>query len=538
MYNVKDNAESSLQVWLSSLATTLVVEMWTGMIFPAPPFVAVLNRRDSDWKITKSEKVEVIAKDWDQFTINRGFDWDTPQDFNAWDYFSLFVLAKHIQELQEAISSSSKSTSIANEYSSESTYSIGDIVMHGWERYKCRTAVSTPEEFNSNKWTKVNIQTDLNSMKTTLDYTYDELEDIKTNWVLTPHLAENLCIWELYTASDKLYLLHSPTNANSWSIAYAIWDVDARKSLHIQAIWSWVASNSITMKIRNIWSPTTTLVCEIQRWTRYNVSTTEQAWYGDWTTIATWTLSYSNFNHLWTTVTFTFDNSFWWTRWELLDIVIHQQDEIVNATNYYEIACDWTQYSEALRLISVNWTSRVYTKFMPFVESNAFEKIVVAKQKTTNYAASAVVEKMQEFSGSTSSWYGTVTCSPSSLAVNTTLLRWRIVYLQNRLQPTMTVWATTVFSRDSSITSWETSKAAADNVVFSWYKSSWWSSMFYLQLYFYYYLTENSNIPYNNNLPSVMLQWVYQPWTISKTILFGLVDKNTWRDWGYGDISS
>ena len=88
MYNVKDNAEAKLQVWLSSLATTLVVELGNGMLFPDAPFLAVLNKRDNDWKITKSEKVEVTAKDWDQFTVNRGYEWTTPLDFNAWDFFS------------------------------------------------------------------------------------------------------------------------------------------------------------------------------------------------------------------------------------------------------------------------------------------------------------------------------------------------------------------------------------------------------------------------------------------------------------------
>ena len=74
MYNVKDNAEAKLQVWLSSLATTLVVELGNGMLFPEAPFIAVLNKRDSDWKIVKSEKVEVTDKDGDQFTVNRGLN--------------------------------------------------------------------------------------------------------------------------------------------------------------------------------------------------------------------------------------------------------------------------------------------------------------------------------------------------------------------------------------------------------------------------------------------------------------------------------
>jgi len=74
MYNVKDNAESKLQFWISSIATSLVVDEWTGSLFPAPPFIAVLNKRDEDGKILKSEKIEVTAADWDQFVVTRWFD--------------------------------------------------------------------------------------------------------------------------------------------------------------------------------------------------------------------------------------------------------------------------------------------------------------------------------------------------------------------------------------------------------------------------------------------------------------------------------
>jgi hypothetical protein len=75
MYNVKDNAETKLSFWISSIATTLIVEEWTWSVFPLPPFIAVLNKRDDDWRILKSEKIEVTAIDWDQFSITRWFDW-------------------------------------------------------------------------------------------------------------------------------------------------------------------------------------------------------------------------------------------------------------------------------------------------------------------------------------------------------------------------------------------------------------------------------------------------------------------------------
>ena len=538
MYNVKDNAESKLQVGVSPWTTTIILEIGTWILFPEAPFILILNKRDESWKVTKFEKVEVTDKQWDQLTVNRGFDWTTPTSFSAGDYASLFILARHIQDLQEWLKGSSKSTSIADLYSNEAVYSVWDIVIYEWERYKCNIDIIEAEDFNPNKWSKVNIQSDLNSINTTVEYTYNELEDIKTNWVLTPHIAENLCIWEVYNANDKLYLLHIPKNTDSWDIAYAIWDVDARKSLHIQMIWSWKLTNTLTMKIRNIWSPTTTLICEIQKWETVDVSATEKARYWDWTTIATGSLSYSNFNHQWSIVTFTFDNEFWEIRWELLDIIIHQQEEIVNSSNYYEIACDSTQYSEALRLIAVNWTTRTYTKFMPYIESNWFEKVVVARQKSGNYTASAVVTLSQYFSGSTSSWYSEISYTPSSLTVNTTLLRWKIVYNNSRLQTTMKVWSNTIFSRNNWVTQWETAKASWDTIAFTWYKNSGWSSTFTTDFNFHYYITQNSNIAPKNNLPSVMIQWVYTLWTIAKTILFWLINKDIRWDWWYWNLGS
>ena len=101
MYNVKDNAETKLQFWISSIATNLTVDEWTASVFPVPPFIAVLNKRDEDWWIIKSEKIEVVDIDWDNLTIVRWFEDSEKQDFNAWDYISLFVMARHIQDLQE-----------------------------------------------------------------------------------------------------------------------------------------------------------------------------------------------------------------------------------------------------------------------------------------------------------------------------------------------------------------------------------------------------------------------------------------------------
>ena len=368
MYNVKDNAEAKLQVWLSSLATTLVVELWNGMLFPEAPFIAVLNKRDSDWKIVKSEKVEVTAKDGDQFTVNRGFDWTTPQDFNAWDYFSLFVLAKHIQELQEWVEASAKSKSLANEYSNESTYTVGSVVMYKWERYKCNTAVTTAENFNPSKWTKVNIQSDLNSITNNVSGLQTNVNDIMTNWVPTIALTKELFVWETYTKwTDNLFLQVLP-RAENCTLWLGIWDIDAHKELHIQnALWEWT-SNVIRLKVKRVWSPTTSLIVKVQNWTLYTVSGSERWWTGNWTDIASWSIPYSSITDDWQIFNVTLNQYIWWSSTPTIcDIVISQTDWIINADNYYLVAYDNTQFSECFRWIYVNGSSKVASKLMPYI---------------------------------------------------------------------------------------------------------------------------------------------------------------------------
>lgn len=52
---------------------------------------------------------------------------------------------------------------ITDAYSSSSTYSVGDYCIYGNTLYKCTTAISTAEAFNSNKWTATTIATELAS---------------------------------------------------------------------------------------------------------------------------------------------------------------------------------------------------------------------------------------------------------------------------------------------------------------------------------------------------------------------------------------
>ena len=45
----------------------------------------------------------------------------------------------------------------ADAYSSSATYAVGDICIYGNKLYRCTTAISTAEAWNSNHWTEINL---------------------------------------------------------------------------------------------------------------------------------------------------------------------------------------------------------------------------------------------------------------------------------------------------------------------------------------------------------------------------------------------
>ena len=55
------------------------------------------------------------------------------------------------------------SNNLAEDYDSTSTYAVDDYVMYGGTLYKCTTAVSTAESFDSTKWTEVLVTDEMSS---------------------------------------------------------------------------------------------------------------------------------------------------------------------------------------------------------------------------------------------------------------------------------------------------------------------------------------------------------------------------------------
>lgn len=71
----------------------------------------------------------------------------------------------------------------ASQYSSAQTYAVGDYAVYSHKIYRCKTAVSTAEAFDSSKWVELSIAK--------IDYainhghvTLENLEDSSDNYVL------------------------------------------------------------------------------------------------------------------------------------------------------------------------------------------------------------------------------------------------------------------------------------------------------------------------------------------------------------------
>ena len=66
---------------------------------------------------------------------------------------------------------------ITDEYDAESTYSIGDMVIHENALYICSTAITTAEAWNSAHWTLTNIATAIGTVKTAIPTKTSDLQN-------------------------------------------------------------------------------------------------------------------------------------------------------------------------------------------------------------------------------------------------------------------------------------------------------------------------------------------------------------------------
>ena len=190
-------------------------------------------------------------------------------------------------------------------------------------------------------------------------------------------LETTMIVWEKYTISDDLFIQESPSLDNCWTDLF-VGDVEADREIHIQRIASWVSSNTLSLKIKSVWEPTTWLVIEVRKGVVVSVSDNRQYWYwGE--LLCSWSIPYTSITNEYQAFTVNLNWQFGWTKWDLLSIVVKQTWGIVNSTNYYSVARDTTQTWQAYSCVKVNWTTRTNTSYMPYCDSDWFLNKLFAK---------------------------------------------------------------------------------------------------------------------------------------------------------------
>ncbi len=328
-------------------------------------------------------------------------------------------------------------------------------------------------------------------------------------WISSSSLTKKFIVWEKLLWWDKLWVQFLPKYDNC-SIWYEIWRTQNNAYLHIQRFSSEFPSDKIKVKVRKVWSPTTALNFTLQWSIDKTPTVNEIAWVGDWVIKATGSIQYTDIEEDWKEFEVQLSWIIGWNEFKnkKISIVVSQTNWIVNNDNYYEIACDSSQYSEALRLIADTWSGDyIYTKFVPFCNSISFLQNVLWRNEETIWVWTWINEKSQVFSWATIAAYWSVNYTPTSLSVSWTVLRYKIKPTEkNRLRTTMKVWNKTIFSGQylSNPMIGKVNKSNWDAVFFTWFKDSWGTNVTFETVFtFFYFVSENISLSKKNMLAVV-----------------------------------
>lgn len=90
---------------------------------------------------------------------------------------------------------------VAEAYSTSKTYAVGDYVIHDEEFYRCTTAITTAEAFNSAHWTKLVLTDEVSDLKSEINDINDRFETIvikeaSSNLLDLTALTDNKYVYE------------------------------------------------------------------------------------------------------------------------------------------------------------------------------------------------------------------------------------------------------------------------------------------------------------------------------------------------------
>lgn len=265
---------------------------------------------------------------------------------------------------------------------------------------------------------KTDIDT-INEQINDLDVRVDALEQAGA----IDHLEERALVWEKYALTDTLFKQLTPALDDS-TVEANVWYDAATTEIHIQRQGSGTASNTLKLKLKKAGSPAN-LVVEVRKWVQVDVSSSEAYWYWDSEQVlATGSIAASDITTSWQELEVELDAAVWGTEGELLDIVLYQTNSAVSSTNYYVMACDSTQWSEAFSYVKVNWTTRAREKLMPYCVSGWFAQALLVKVSSSTiqwYTEYLTTDHYSDTSGKASGTYTLWTKT-----INDTLVKYQI----------------------------------------------------------------------------------------------------------------
>ena len=80
------------------------------------------------------------------------------------------IVANSLNNMETGIADANGAIAV-NTYSSSSTYAVGDYCIYNNKLYKCKTAITTAEAFNSTKWVQIKIAEEINNTGATVSPT-------------------------------------------------------------------------------------------------------------------------------------------------------------------------------------------------------------------------------------------------------------------------------------------------------------------------------------------------------------------------------
>ena len=85
-------------------------------------------------------------------------------DFKNYPDTNTPITAERLNQMQTNIDDAKlEKTAVSDIYSTSSTYAVGDYCIYGNTLYKCTTAISTAEAWNSGHWTAVSVADEINA---------------------------------------------------------------------------------------------------------------------------------------------------------------------------------------------------------------------------------------------------------------------------------------------------------------------------------------------------------------------------------------